>query len=122
MPTIRMPVQPPAPCHHPTEPSQETYPVRMRDKMDPASRPEHPNGSEFMGLDTVSSRDPSGNDSSQVQASAAMVPGVLARTRTHRMVDETTDEEAEIVLEAFCRLNEREGPDQALGKAFVRDI
>jgi len=48
-----------------------------------------------------------------------MVPGMLARTRLHRMVDETTDEEAEIVLEAFCRLNERDGPDLALGKAFV---
>jgi len=43
--------------------ARETYPVRMRDKMDTTSRPEHPNGSEFMGLDAVPSRDPSGNDS-----------------------------------------------------------
>jgi hypothetical protein len=35
------------------------------------------------------------------------------------MVEETTDEEAKIVLETFSDLRKHEAPDLALGKAFV---
>ena len=67
----------------------------------------------------VRSRNPDANNSLRLMTHDAMAAGILARARLHRMVEETTDEEAEIVLESFCHLNEREGADLALGKAFV---